>query len=166
MRFFFYHKIFHRIHNIATKLHQFVSICSKIFGNRNFKDSDFGDFGFADTKYGFGAAHEVTMNLTFAQAARGVNKDIVVNVVDTCQKCGGSRCELGTKPTKCQYCNGSGMETVSTGPFIMRSTCRYCAGTGQYNKYPCLECEGKGQNVSLTLMTHNFSIAFFFLFND
>lgn len=126
----------------------FFQIFSKIFGNRNFKDNDFGDFGFADTKYGFGAAQEVTMNLTFAQAARGVNKDIVVNVIDTCPKCGGSRCELGTKPSKCQYCNGSGMETVSTGPFIMRSTCRYCAGTGQYNKYPCMECEGKGQNVS------------------
>lgn len=89
------------------------------------------------------------MNLTFAQAARGVNKDIIINVVDTCQKCQGSRCELGTKTSKCQYCNGSGMETVSTGPFIMRSTCRYCSGTGQYNKFPCLECEGKGQNVSI-----------------
>lgn len=95
------------------------------------------------------------MNLTFAQAARGVNKDIIVNVVDTCIKCHGSRCELGTKPSKCQYCNGSGMETVSTGPFIMRSTCRYCAGTGQYNKYPCTECEGKGQSVSTYNSTIN-----------
>ncbi|XP_055311634.1 protein tumorous imaginal discs, mitochondrial-like isoform X3 [Sitodiplosis mosellana] len=127
---------------------------NKIFGNRHFKGGgDFGDFDFADTKFGFGAAQEVTMNLTFAQAARGVNKDIIVNVVDTCQKCQGSRCELGTKPSKCQYCNGSGMETVSTGPFIMRSTCRYCSGTGQYNKYPCLECEGKGQNVQRKKIT-------------
>lgn len=123
---------------------------SKIFGDRNFKGgNDFSNFDFADTKFGFGAAQEVTMNLTFAQAARGVNKDIIVNVVDTCPKCQGSRCELGTKPSKCQYCNGSGMETVSTGPFIMRSTCRYCSGTGQYNKYPCMECEGKGQSVSI-----------------
>ncbi|XP_031640281.1 protein tumorous imaginal discs, mitochondrial-like [Contarinia nasturtii] len=125
---------------------------NKIFGNRNFK-GDFDDFGFSDTKYGFGASQEVTMNLTFAQAARGVNKDVVLNVIDTCQKCQGSRCELGTKPTKCQYCNGSGMETVSTGPFIMRSTCRYCSGTGQFNKYPCVECDGKGQNVQRKKVT-------------
>lgn len=131
-------------------LHQFeIRKISKIFGDRHFKGNDYNDFDFADTKFGFGAAQEVTMNLTFAQAARGVNKDIVVNVIDTCPKCHGSRCELGTKPSKCQYCNGSGMETVSTGPFIMRSTCRYCSGTGQYNKYPCMECEGKGQCVSV-----------------
>lgn len=122
----------------------------KIFGNANFKQ-DFNDF--ADSSFGFGAAQEVTMNLTFAQAARGVNKDIILNTVDTCPKCQGSRCELGTKPSRCQYCHGSGMETVSTGPFVMRSTCRYCSGTGQYNKFPCLECEGKGQTVQRKKVT-------------
>lgn len=55
------------------------------------------------------------MDLTFAQAARGVNKDVTVNVVDTCPKCQGSRAELGTKAIKCTYCNGTGMETISTG---------------------------------------------------
>lgn len=122
----------------------------KIFGNAGFRN-DFNDF--ADTQYGFGGAQEVTLNLTFAQAARGINKDIILNVVDTCQKCRGSRCELGTKLSKCQYCQGSGMETISTGPFVMRSTCRYCAGTGQHNKYPCMECEGKGQNVQRKKVT-------------
>lgn len=122
----------------------------KIFGNAGFRN-DFNDF--ADTQYGFGAAQEVTLNLTFAQAARGINKDIILNVVDTCPKCRGSRCEPGTKLNKCQYCQGSGMETVSTGPFVMRSTCRYCAGTGQHNKYPCMECEGKGQNVQRKKVT-------------
>ena len=93
------------------------------------------------------------MNLTFAQAARGVNKDIDVNVVDTCLKCTGSRCEPGTKPGKCQYCNGTGMETISTGPFVMRSTCRYCQGTRMYIKYPCNECDGKGQTVQRKRVT-------------
>lgn len=117
----------------------------KIFGDANFK-SEFNDF--AESQFGFGGAQEITMNLTFSQAARGVNKDVQLNIVDTCPKCGGTRCELGTKSSKCQYCHGSGMETISTGPFVMRSTCRYCSGTGQYIKYPCLECEGKGQCVS------------------
>lgn len=90
------------------------------------------------------------MNLTFAQAARGVNKEITLNVVDTCPKCQGSRCELGTKAIKCPHCNGTGMETISTGPFVMRSTCRYCSGSRVHIKFPCNECEGKGQNVSHT----------------
>ncbi|XP_052898656.1 protein tumorous imaginal discs, mitochondrial isoform X2 [Anopheles moucheti] len=122
----------------------------KIFGDGGFQ-SGFEDF--SDSKFGFGGAQEVMMNLTFAQAARGVNKDIDVNVVDTCPKCTGSRCEPGTKPGKCQYCNGTGMETISTGPFVMRSTCRYCQGTRMYIKYPCLECGGKGQTVQRKRIT-------------
>uniref|UniRef100_A0AAG5D8Z6 DnaJ homolog l(2)tid, mitochondrial n=1 Tax=Anopheles atroparvus TaxID=41427 RepID=A0AAG5D8Z6_ANOAO len=122
----------------------------KIFGDGGFQ-SGFDDF--SDSKFGFGGAQEVMMNLTFAQAARGVNKDIDVNVVDTCPKCTGSRCEPGTKPGKCQYCNGTGMETISTGPFVMRSTCRYCQGTRMYIKYPCLECGGKGQTVQRKRVT-------------
>lgn len=89
------------------------------------------------------------MNLTFSQAARGVNKDVQLNVLDTCPKCLGSRCETGTKPVRCQYCNGTGMETISTGPFVMRSTCRYCHGTRMFIKFPCTECEGKGQSVCI-----------------
>ncbi|XP_039954596.1 protein tumorous imaginal discs, mitochondrial isoform X1 [Bactrocera tryoni] len=123
----------------------------KIFGEANFRSNSFDDF--ADSKFGFGAAQEIVMDLTFAQAARGVNKDVNVNVVDTCAKCNGSKCEPGTKPGRCQYCNGTGMETISTGPFVMRSTCRYCQGTRQYIKYPCTECDGKGQTVQRKKVT-------------
>ncbi|KAL3267021.1 hypothetical protein HHI36_011166 [Cryptolaemus montrouzieri] len=119
----------------------------KIFGEAGFgnKRNNFEDF--ADSNYGFGEAQEVIVNLTFSQAARGVNKEIQVNVVDTCPKCRGSRAELGTKATRCSYCDGTGMESVTRGPFIMRSTCRYCQGTRMYIKHKCTECEGKGSTV-------------------
>ncbi|XP_016977062.2 protein tumorous imaginal discs, mitochondrial isoform X2 [Drosophila rhopaloa] len=123
----------------------------KIFGEGNFRSNSFDDF--ADSKFGFGQAQEMVMDLTFAQAARGVNKDVNVNVVDQCPKCAGSKCEPGTKPGRCQYCNGTGFETVSTGPFVMRSTCRYCQGTRQHIKYPCSECEGKGRTVQRRKVT-------------
>ncbi|XP_031844957.1 dnaJ homolog l(2)tid, mitochondrial isoform X2 [Nomia melanderi] len=120
----------------------------RIFGDAGFQSSAFSDFeDFAESKYAYAAAQEVVMNLTFSQAARGVNKEVVLNVVDTCVKCSGSRCEPGTKAVKCPYCNGTGMETVSTGPFVMRGTCRYCHGTRTYIRYKCTECEGKGQSV-------------------
>uniref|UniRef100_A0A1B6M6S0 DnaJ homolog l(2)tid, mitochondrial n=1 Tax=Graphocephala atropunctata TaxID=36148 RepID=A0A1B6M6S0_9HEMI len=118
----------------------------KIFGEAGFKTGSFGE-DFSESKFGFGAAQEVSMRLTFTQAARGVNKEITVNVVDTCPKCNGSRAELGTKAIRCHYCNGTGYETISTGPFVMRSTCRYCAGTRMLIKFPCVECEGKGSSV-------------------
>ncbi|XP_055704480.1 protein tumorous imaginal discs, mitochondrial-like isoform X2 [Phlebotomus papatasi] len=122
----------------------------KIFGEGGFRP---GHDDFAESQFGFGAAQEIIVKLTFAQAARGVNKDLDVNVVDTCPKCRGSRCEPGTKPGRCQYCNGTGMETISTGPFVMRSTCRYCQGTRQYIKFPCVECDAKGQTVQRRRIT-------------
>lgn len=124
----------------------------KIFGDAGFRGGG-GFEDFSESQFGFGGAQEVVISLTFAQAARGVNKDIDVNVVDTCLKCRGSRCEPGTKPGKCQYCNGTGMETISTGPFVMRSTCRYCQGSRIYIKFPCGECDGKGQTVQRKRVT-------------
>ncbi|XP_017753384.1 PREDICTED: protein tumorous imaginal discs, mitochondrial-like isoform X1 [Eufriesea mexicana] len=126
----------------------------KIFGQAGFQTNIFNDFeDFQESSYGFGAAQEVIMNLTFSQAARGVNKEVQLNVIDTCPKCRGSRSELGKKAVRCQYCNGTGMETISTGPFVMRSTCRYCNGTKMFIKYPCMECEGKGQTVQRKKVT-------------
>ncbi|XP_030763599.1 protein tumorous imaginal discs, mitochondrial-like isoform X2 [Sitophilus oryzae] len=124
----------------------------KIFGTGGFgKGSSFEDF--ADSSFGFGEAQEVVLRVSFSQAARGTNKDVTINVVDTCPKCKGSRCELGTKATKCTFCNGTGMESITTGPFIMRSTCRYCQGTRMYIKHKCVECEGKGSTVQRKTIT-------------
>ena len=85
------------------------------------------------------------MNLTFREAALGVNKELTANIMDSCPKCRGSGSEPGTQPERCPQCNGTGMETVSTGPFMMRSTCRRCHGKGSWNKSPCHECRGQGQ---------------------
>ena len=53
--------------------------------------------------------------------------------------------QAGTSPDRCTQCSGTGMETVSTGPFMMRSTCRRCHGKGVFNKNPCFACRGAGQ---------------------
>lgn len=57
------------------------------------------------------------MSLTFEEAARGCNKDLRVNVIDTCPRCHGSKSEPGYSPRKCTHCHGTGMETISTGEF-------------------------------------------------
>ena len=49
------------------------------------------------------------MNLTFQQAARGVNKEIEINVTDACPRCGGNKAEPGTRTVRCHHCNGTGM---------------------------------------------------------
>ncbi|CAH1161740.1 unnamed protein product [Phyllotreta striolata] len=126
----------------------------KIFGDAFGKSSNSNPFeDFAESNYGFGEAQEVVLRVSFTQAARGTNKDVNINVVDICQKCRGSRCELGTQASKCQFCNGTGMETISTGPFVMRSTCRYCQGSRMYIKHKCTECHGKGSTVQRKKVT-------------
>nr|XP_018899187.1 PREDICTED: protein tumorous imaginal discs, mitochondrial-like [Bemisia tabaci] len=116
-------------------------IFRKIFGDQFRGDEDFGD---SDSDFGVNTAQEIIMKLTFAQSVRGCNKDIVLNVTDTCPRCQGKRSEPGTKPVKCTQCNGTGMEVVNSGPFMVRSTCRRCHGAKVHNPYPCTECEGKG----------------------
>ncbi|XP_050298079.1 protein tumorous imaginal discs, mitochondrial-like isoform X2 [Anthonomus grandis grandis] len=123
----------------------------RIFGNAGFSKSPFEDF--AESKYGFGEAQEIVLRVTFSQAARGTNKDVSINVIDNCQKCQGSRCEPPYKAVRCTYCNGCGMESITTGPFIMRSSCRYCQGTGMYIQHKCTECEGKGTTVQRRSVT-------------
>ncbi|XP_034239326.1 protein tumorous imaginal discs, mitochondrial-like isoform X1 [Thrips palmi] len=123
----------------------------KIFGEANFNHGAFGEnlreTDYHANKHGFAGAEEIILNLTFAQAARGVVKEALINVVDTCVLCKGSRCMPGSKAGPCTWCNGTGMQTVSNGPFVMRSTCRYCKGTGKYIKFPCTECDGNGISI-------------------
>ncbi|XP_073492692.1 dnaJ homolog subfamily A member 3, mitochondrial isoform X1 [Aquarana catesbeiana] len=111
----------------------------------------FGEFtGGGGTPFGdfnniFEQPQEYIMDLTFIQAAKGINKEISINITDTCPRCNGKGNEPGTKLQHCHYCNGTGMETINTGPFVMRSTCRRCGGKGSTMTNPCLSCRGSGQ---------------------
>jgi len=88
---------------------------------------------------------EVYLDLTFNEAAKGVNKQINIQLMDTCQRCHGNGNEPGSKISRCGFCGGTGTEQISTGPFVMRSTCRKCGGTGKLITSPCVECGGRGQ---------------------
>ena len=72
---------------------------------------------------------------SFVEAARGVNKELSVTVTDSCAKCRGTGADSGTEPERCPQCHGTGMETVTTGPFMMRSTCRYYYLSGRIQSF-------------------------------
>ncbi|KAG7487014.1 hypothetical protein JOB18_044458 [Solea senegalensis] len=109
----------------------------------------FGEFtggrGFGDINNMFEQRPEYVMELTFTEAAKGANKELRVNINDMCPRCDGKGNEPGTKVPLCHYCNGTGMESISTGPFMMRSTCRRCGGRGSIIQIPCVVCRGSGQ---------------------
>uniref|UniRef100_A0A0K0EFI1 Chaperone protein DnaJ n=1 Tax=Strongyloides stercoralis TaxID=6248 RepID=A0A0K0EFI1_STRER len=110
--------------------------------------------GFAESYAGFDRTSQIVLSITFEEAVRGASKEINVNVVDNCGRCGGSGCEPPYKKVLCPYCNGTGMITSKQGGFIFSSSCDRCSGTGSYNKNPCMDCEGHGkilQNRSSTI---------------
>ncbi|XP_062420724.1 dnaJ homolog subfamily A member 3, mitochondrial-like isoform X2 [Pungitius pungitius] len=117
----------------------------------------FGEFsggrGFADINNMFEQRPEFVMELSFSEAAKGASKELSVNMEDKCPRCDGRGNEPGTKVSLCHYCNGTGMETINTGPFTMRSGCRRCGGTGSIISTVCALCRGSGQTKKRQTLT-------------
>ena len=57
------------------------------------------------------------MDLTFSEAARGINKEVSVSMEDACDRCKGNRAEPGSKIVRCHHCNGTGQ--VSSNPKLV-----------------------------------------------
>ncbi|NLF79919.1 MAG: molecular chaperone DnaJ [Clostridia bacterium] len=91
----------------------------------------------------------VDMQVSFEEAARGVDKEISVSRYEGCVKCHGSGAKPGTGREKCAGCGGSGRvrTTQSTpfGQFQTVKTCPRCAGSGSVIKEPCPDCGGSGR---------------------
>uniref|UniRef100_H3CB62 DnaJ heat shock protein family (Hsp40) member A3b n=1 Tax=Tetraodon nigroviridis TaxID=99883 RepID=H3CB62_TETNG len=105
----------------------------------------FGEFAdFRHFNSVFDDRPEFLMELTFLEAVMGADKDLSVNIEDTCPRCNGGGSEPGTKVSVCHYCNGTGMESISTGTYMMRSTCRRCGGRKSIINTPCALCRGSG----------------------
>lgn len=56
-----------------------------------------------------GSCLQFLMELTFVEAVMGADKDLSVDIEDTCLRCNGSGSEPGTRVSVCHYCNGTGM---------------------------------------------------------
>lgn len=74
------------------------------------------------------------MELTFTQAAKGVNKEISVNIDAACQHCDGKGHEPGSKVQRCPACSGSGM--VRAPPASVPSQC-LCVAFLNARRHPC-----------------------------
>ncbi len=96
-----------------------------------------------------GADIQHTLDLTFEEAVFGVEREIEIMRHDVCPVCQGSRAELGTSPTRCSECNGTGqvrrVQRSLLGSFVSVANCPVCGGTGETIPVPCSECEGRGQ---------------------
>ena len=98
------------------------------------------------------------VDLTFAEAAFGCEREITVPTIVDCSTCKGSGAAAGTAPETCSACGGTGaVQAQQRTPFgVMNTTttCQQCSGTGKVIKTPCKTCKGKGKvrkNLKLTV---------------
>ncbi len=125
---------------------------------------DFSDMPFADifdTFFGGGFSgrrrqqsnrgddlrHDMT--ITFEESFTGVEREIDVTRMATCEHCSGSGAEPGSGQETCPGCGGSGEIRRAAqsffGQVVTRATCPTCGGAGRILKNPCSVCHGHGR---------------------
>lgn len=124
------------------------------------QSADFGGFGdIFDMFFGGserrsngpqqGSDLRMDLQLTFEEAAFGIEKDIELPRLENCSACRGTGAKAGTQPARCKKCQGTGQVRVTQktplGHFQTIKTCPECNGTGQIITAPCPECSGRGK---------------------
>jgi molecular chaperone DnaJ len=87
--------------------------------------------------------------ISFEEAFTGVEKDIDVPRLLTCELCAGSGAQPGTGSETCGSCGGSGQVRRQAqsifGSVVNITTCPSCGGAGRILRTPCTECRGQGR---------------------
>ncbi|MDT3700874.1 MAG: molecular chaperone DnaJ [Thermincola sp.] len=128
-------------------------------GFGGFNGADFGGFGdIFEAFFGGGGQRRrgpakgadlrYNMDITFEEAAFGLEKDINVPRTEKCEKCHGSGAAPGTEAKTCSKCNGTGQiqftQSTAFGRFVQSRACDQCGGDGRIIETPCNECSGSG----------------------
>ena len=120
---------------------------------------DFGGFAGLDEMFGFGSRGgssgrtgtdvKVTIPLTLAEVATGVEKKIMIKLLEPCGQCQGTGAEPGSRSQTCTTCNGSGevrrAQRSFFGQFVTVAPCPTCKGEGTVVQTPCRRCRGEGR---------------------
>jgi molecular chaperone DnaJ len=117
-----------------------------------------GGFGGLDELFGnargggsvrTGADVKITLELTLAEVATGVEKTVKAKLLDTCDRCTGSGAEPGTSSQVCSTCAGAGevrrAQRSFFGQFVTVAPCPTCKGEGRIVQSPCKKCRGEGR---------------------
>ncbi len=115
----------------------------------------FGDFfGFGDmfgrgrrrrTRAERGADLRYNLEISFEEAASGLETKIKIPRWENCSSCNGRGARKGSPPVTCPGCAGRGQIRTQQGFFTMTRTCAQCQGMGQVIREPCPDCHGEGR---------------------
>jgi len=120
------------------------SIFDDLFGG-GFGFGGFGSSRRSKNRAQKGADSLIRMNLTFEEAVSGCEKDLKLDLNETCSMCDGKG---GFGETSCSKCDGSGVviteQRTMFGTFQSRVACPDCQGGGKAYKERCSDCSGEG----------------------
>jgi molecular chaperone DnaJ len=85
------------------------------------------------------------LKITLEEAAAGLETKVQIPRLETCDTCGGTGSEPGTRKVACETCGGRGEVRMSHGFLTVARPCPKCQGEGQINKSPCRACRGEGR---------------------
>ena len=123
----------------------FADIFDAFFGGDPF--GAFGGRGATGRVQGGDVGVEVQISLE--QAARGSNVKVAYDLVDACERCGGSRAEPGSDVHVCTNCQGAGrvraVSRTAFGQLVREQVCEACGGEGRVPSKPCTACSGRGR---------------------
>jgi molecular chaperone DnaJ len=126
----------------------FADIFDAFFGGDPF--GAFGGRGGAGRVQGGDVAVEV--EITLEEAARGTTAQVAYDLVDACERCGGSRAEPGSELQTCRNCHGAGHVRAVTrtafGQLVREHVCDVCGGEGRVPSEPCTACGGRGRRAA------------------
>lgn len=137
-------------------------------GGGNFGGIDLGDlFGdiFGGGFSGFGGGRrarkgndiQVDVEISFDEAAFGIEKEIRLTKNNDCETCSGSGSKPGSKVTTCSTCNGQGqvrqVQRTILGAMQSVRDCHDCHGQGETAESKCDTCHGQGMQRSESVYT-------------
>lgn len=92
-----------------------------------------------------GADLRYDLDLSFEEAASGMETKIKIPRMEMCPECGGRGAKRGSEPVTCPACGGRGQIRQQQGFFTLSQTCPQCRGQGQVIREACPVCHGEGR---------------------
>lgn len=90
----------------------------------------------------------VDVELTFEEAAFGVEREIPVRRLEACESCRGTGARGASGAQTCGTCRGRGQVQYRQGFFAIARPCPDCGGAGEIVKDPCPDCRGEGRTAA------------------
>jgi len=87
-----------------------------------------------------------SVSLSFEEALRGVERQVIVTRQVACEACQGEG-QMRTAEARCAQCHGAGSVRWARGHMVFTKVCSGCGGSGKERSRRCPFCAGQGRSI-------------------